>query len=149
MVKVVTDEDEGYSELRVTTTDRPGLLTDIVHSLKDVSVNVISAEVCPVWVSCFPFLDLDAYHSALELPSSGSSHPLIAIEVLQNCQLGWPLLLSSHSMAGSCICVAQCPACRAMLHCMTGLAYAVARGWQAVFRPWSLSLVSCTAVSCC
>lgn len=53
MVKVVTDEDEGYSELRVTTTDRPGLLTDIVHSLKDVSVNVISAEVCPVWVSCF------------------------------------------------------------------------------------------------
>ena len=44
-VRVHTDEDEGYSELHVTTTDRPGLLTDIVHSLKDVSVNVISAEV--------------------------------------------------------------------------------------------------------
>ena len=44
-MRVHTDEDEGFSELHVTTTDRPGLLTDIVHSLKDVSVNVISAEV--------------------------------------------------------------------------------------------------------
>ena len=40
-------EDEGYTELKITTTDRPGLLTDIVHTLKDVSVNVISAEVQP------------------------------------------------------------------------------------------------------
>ena len=40
-----TDEDEGHSELHITTTDRPGLLTDIVNTLKDVSVNVISAEV--------------------------------------------------------------------------------------------------------
>jgi len=29
----------------VNTTDRPGLLTDIVHVLKDISLNVVSAEV--------------------------------------------------------------------------------------------------------
>jgi hypothetical protein len=34
-----------YSILRVTTGDRPGLLTDIVRILKDISVNLVSAEV--------------------------------------------------------------------------------------------------------
>lgn len=31
--------------MQITTADRPGLLTDIVKVLKDISVNVISAEV--------------------------------------------------------------------------------------------------------
>ena len=29
----------------IRTNDRPGLLTDIVHNMKDINVNVISAEV--------------------------------------------------------------------------------------------------------
>lgn len=33
------------SKLTVTTTDRPGLLMDIVRNLKDLSLNVISAEI--------------------------------------------------------------------------------------------------------
>ena len=49
-MKLKSNEDEGYTELNISTTDRPGLLTDIVHTLKDVSVNVISAEACPVQV---------------------------------------------------------------------------------------------------
>jgi len=34
-----------YSELFLTTTDRPGLLVDVVRTLKDCNVNVVSAEV--------------------------------------------------------------------------------------------------------
>ena len=61
---VVRDSEEGgFSEMDITTADRPGLLTDIVKVLKDISVNVISAEVrqsmsfqCNVarklWASC-------------------------------------------------------------------------------------------------
>ena len=43
---VVRDSEEGgFSEMDITTADRPGLLTDIVKVLKDINVNVISAEV--------------------------------------------------------------------------------------------------------
>lgn len=44
----VTPEDESgsFSIVHVKTRDRPGLLTDIVKTLKDLNVNVISAEVC-------------------------------------------------------------------------------------------------------
>ena len=34
-----------YTVLMVNTVDRPGLLTDIVRVLKDISLNVVSAEV--------------------------------------------------------------------------------------------------------
>lgn len=34
-----------YTELLVNTVDRPGLLTDIVRVLKDINLNVVSAEV--------------------------------------------------------------------------------------------------------
>jgi UTP:GlnB (protein PII) uridylyltransferase len=33
------------SKVTVTTTDRPGLLMDIVKNLKDLSLNVVSAEI--------------------------------------------------------------------------------------------------------
>ncbi|CAL5229552.1 g12901 [Coccomyxa viridis] len=43
----ITPEDEtgSFSIVHVKTRDRPGLLTDIVRTLKDLNVNVISAEV--------------------------------------------------------------------------------------------------------
>lgn len=44
-----------YTEVIVKTTDRPGLLTEIVHSMKDININVISAEV--------------SHHSLLQLQS--------------------------------------------------------------------------------
>lgn len=44
-VTVEEDPTGSHSILRVETTDRPGLLTSIVSVLKDVSVNVVSAEV--------------------------------------------------------------------------------------------------------
>jgi hypothetical protein len=44
---VVVDNTSGarQSKLIITTTDRPGLLVDIVATLKDLSLNVISAEI--------------------------------------------------------------------------------------------------------
>ncbi len=45
VIDVLEHESGSHSEVHVETTDRPGLLTDIVHWLKDTSVNVISAEV--------------------------------------------------------------------------------------------------------
>ena len=44
-VTCVEDPSGSHSELTIVTTDRPGLLTDIVGILKDISVNVVSAEV--------------------------------------------------------------------------------------------------------
>ena len=44
-IKISEDPEGAYTEVVVKTTDRPGLLTDIVHNMKDINVNVISAEV--------------------------------------------------------------------------------------------------------
>lgn len=44
-VRVLEDTEGSHSELFVDTPDRPGLLTAIVSTLKDVNVNVVSAEV--------------------------------------------------------------------------------------------------------
>lgn len=44
-VRVKEDESGSHSELFVDTPDRAGLLTAIVATLKDLNVNVISAEV--------------------------------------------------------------------------------------------------------
>ena len=46
-IKVKPDDEGAFTEVTVKTTDRPGLLTDIVHQMKDINVNVISAEVRP------------------------------------------------------------------------------------------------------
>ncbi|KAK9810145.1 hypothetical protein WJX72_005535 [[Myrmecia] bisecta] len=42
---ITDDDDDNFTEVRIETTDRPGLLTDIVRTLKDINVNVISAEI--------------------------------------------------------------------------------------------------------
>lgn len=39
------EEDDQHSRLSIKTADRPGLLVEIVKVLKDINVNVISAEV--------------------------------------------------------------------------------------------------------
>lgn len=44
-LEVREHENGAYSTLFVNTTDRPGLLTDIVRVLKDINLNVVSAEV--------------------------------------------------------------------------------------------------------
>lgn len=53
VVDVVKEDESGsHSIVHIKTRDRPGLLTDIVKVLKDISVNVISAEVraLPWWL---------------------------------------------------------------------------------------------------
>jgi len=45
VIEVTKDEDASHSEVFIQTRDRPGLLTDIVRTLKDINVNVVSAEV--------------------------------------------------------------------------------------------------------
>ena len=45
VIDVTEDEDASHSEVFIQTRDRPGLLTDIVRTLKDINVNVVSAEV--------------------------------------------------------------------------------------------------------
>lgn len=40
------DGEVPFSKLQIKTRDRPGLLVEIVKVLKDISVNVQSAEVC-------------------------------------------------------------------------------------------------------
>lgn len=45
VINVTGDEDAAFSTLTITTLDRPGLLVEIVKVLKDINVNVISAEV--------------------------------------------------------------------------------------------------------
>jgi UTP:GlnB (protein PII) uridylyltransferase len=51
-IDVQSEENGRYSVLKISTGDRPGLLTDIVRILKDISVNVVSAEVHPPPVPC-------------------------------------------------------------------------------------------------
>lgn len=46
-ITVEDDEAGVFSKLFISTVDRPGLLVEIVRVLKDISVNVISAEVRP------------------------------------------------------------------------------------------------------
>ena len=47
-IKVEDDPEGAYTKVEIVTSDRPGLLNDIVHTMKDISVNVISAEVRPL-----------------------------------------------------------------------------------------------------
>lgn len=57
VINVSGEEDDAFSILTIKTLDRPGLLVEIVKVLKDINVNVISAEVrCKVYCSCIPLL---------------------------------------------------------------------------------------------
>lgn len=58
-ISVKEDPDGAYTEVVIKTTDRPGLLTDIVTNMKDMNVNVVSAEASiyafvpkPIVASC-------------------------------------------------------------------------------------------------
>jgi UTP:GlnB (protein PII) uridylyltransferase len=55
---LVTVEQAGPSRSKVTiqTTDRPGLLVDIVRTMKDLSLNVISAEIDTVGPKAFDII---------------------------------------------------------------------------------------------
>ena len=44
-IQLHTPPDSAFTKLEVTTVDRPGLLVEIVRTLKDCNVNVVSAEV--------------------------------------------------------------------------------------------------------
>lgn len=44
-ITIRPDDEEKFSLLDIVTRDRPGLLTDIVANLKNLNVNVISAEI--------------------------------------------------------------------------------------------------------
>ena len=64
----VTPEDESgsFSIVHVKTRDRPGLLTEIVRTLKDLNVNVISAEARPshppdITMQAKPYLCITLY----------------------------------------------------------------------------------------
>lgn len=54
------------TELTVETTDRPGLLTDIVKLLKDISVNVMSAEIDTVGLMAHDVLYVSYHGEALD-----------------------------------------------------------------------------------
>ena len=53
------------TELTIETTDRPGLLTDIVTLLKDISVNVMSAEIDTVGLKAVDILYVTYHGEAL------------------------------------------------------------------------------------
>lgn len=44
-IEIVPTQNGSRSALTITTTDRPGLLVDIVRTLKDCSLNVVSASI--------------------------------------------------------------------------------------------------------
>ena len=52
----VTAAGPARSKITITTTDRPGLLVDIVRTLKDLSLNVISAEIDTVGPKAFDII---------------------------------------------------------------------------------------------
>ncbi|KAL6782768.1 CGL93 [Auxenochlorella protothecoides x Auxenochlorella symbiontica] len=60
-VEVREDKNGLTSKLLVNTLDRPGLLTDIVHILKDINLNVISAEVDTIGRNAFDIFQI-TYH---------------------------------------------------------------------------------------
>lgn len=47
VISIQHNEESAFSTLHIKTLDRPGLLVEIVKVLKDINVNVISAEVRP------------------------------------------------------------------------------------------------------
>lgn len=57
-----------YSELVVHTVDRPGLLTDIVRILKDISLNVVSAEVDTIGSAAFDKFNVTYHGEPLDEP---------------------------------------------------------------------------------
>lgn len=67
-----------FSELLVNTTDRAGLLTDIVRVLKDINLNVVSAEVDTVGHNAFDRFNVTYHGEPLAEPMQ-----LLAVNALQ------------------------------------------------------------------
>lgn len=67
-----------FSELLVNTLDRPGLLTDIVQVLKDINLNVVSAEVDTVGRNAFDRFNVTYHGEPLSEPMR-----LLAVNALQ------------------------------------------------------------------
>jgi len=57
-----------FSEILVNTVDRPGLLTDIVSVLKDISLNVVSAEVDTIGKNAVDTFNVTYHGEALPSP---------------------------------------------------------------------------------
>lgn len=67
-IKIWADEAAGRSRLDVVTTDRNGLLVDIVRILKDISVNVLSAEIDTIGIMAHDIFFLTYKGDALNPP---------------------------------------------------------------------------------
>ncbi|KAK3273348.1 hypothetical protein CYMTET_18400 [Cymbomonas tetramitiformis] len=67
-IKVFAESSGHRSRLDIVTTDRAGLLVDIVTTLKDISVNVISAEIDTVGMMAHDILFLTYQGRALSPP---------------------------------------------------------------------------------
>lgn len=67
-IRISADGSGARTRLDVVTTDRPGLLVDIVGTLKDVSVNVLSAEVDTIGLMAHDSFFLTYQGTALSSP---------------------------------------------------------------------------------
>lgn len=45
IINIAESDNGSCSVLKLETNDRPGLLVDVVHVLKDININVMSAEI--------------------------------------------------------------------------------------------------------
>ncbi|PSC76905.1 hypothetical protein C2E20_0795 [Micractinium conductrix] len=77
-IEVREHESGSHSVLLVNTVDRPGLLTDIVRVLKDISLNVVSAEVDTIGRNAVDRFNLTYHGEPLSEPMSQ-----LAINALQ------------------------------------------------------------------
>lgn len=67
-IEVREHESGSHSTLIVNTLDRPGLLTDIVKVLKDINLNVVSAEVDTIGRNAFDKFNVTYHGEALPEP---------------------------------------------------------------------------------
>ena len=77
-VSIRESETGMYTKLFVNTVDRPGLLTDIVRVLKDINLNVVSAEVDTVGRNAVDIFNITYHGEPLN-----ESMRLLAVNTLQ------------------------------------------------------------------
>jgi len=65
-VKIFAEESGSRSRLDIVTTDRQGLLVDVVKTLKDISVNVVSAEIDTIGIMVHDIFFLTYQGQALD-----------------------------------------------------------------------------------
>mmetsp|Transcript_40456 Transcript_40456/g.67781 ORF Transcript_40456/g.67781 Transcript_40456/m.67781 type:complete len:298 (-) Transcript_40456:374-1267(-) len=65
-VKIFAEESGSRSRLDIVTTDRQGLLVDVVKTLKDISVNVVSAEIDTIGIMAHDIFFLTYQGQALD-----------------------------------------------------------------------------------